>query len=59
MRMLMKQIIRTKKITFEVEPVLDLEFEPLDTSNWPDELIKKTDKITNELEELFDNYDKR
>jgi hypothetical protein len=22
-------------------------------------LIKKTDKITNELEELFDNYDKR
>jgi addiction module RelB/DinJ family antitoxin len=34
MRMFMTHTINTKKVSFEIEPVLDLEFEPLDISDW-------------------------
>ncbi|MDR1987312.1 MAG: type II toxin-antitoxin system RelB/DinJ family antitoxin [Candidatus Peribacteria bacterium] len=57
MRMFMAHTINTKKVSFEVETVV--EFEPLDTSNWSPELVERADKVTNELDKLFVDYDKR
>jgi hypothetical protein len=51
--------IRTKKVAFDFgvekvkSPVLDLEFEPLDTSNWSPASIKKAERITKRLEEIL------
>jgi addiction module RelB/DinJ family antitoxin len=52
MRMFMAHTINTKKVSFETEPVLDFEIEPLDTSNWSSKSLKKADKLMKKWNKL-------
>jgi hypothetical protein len=49
----MKHTINTRKVSFEIEPVLDLEIEPLDVSDWSPANLKETEKLTKKLEKLL------
>ena len=53
LKMLMKRAIHSESIDFPRPKVLDLDFEPLDTSNWSSTSIKKAEKITKRLEKIL------
>jgi hypothetical protein len=50
--MFMQSSLNSRTIYFK-QPVLDIELESVDISDWGDDFIKKTNKITKELEKAF------
>jgi antitoxin component of RelBE/YafQ-DinJ toxin-antitoxin module len=51
-RMFMQSSLNSRTIYFK-QPILDIELESVDISDWWDDFIKETNKITKELEKAF------
>jgi antitoxin component of RelBE/YafQ-DinJ toxin-antitoxin module len=52
--MLMQRAINSKSIEFPRPQVLDLELESVDISDWGDDFIEETNKLTKRLEKAFE-----
>jgi antitoxin component of RelBE/YafQ-DinJ toxin-antitoxin module len=51
--MLMRRAISSRSIEFSRPQVLDFEIEPLNVSDWGDDFLQRTDKVTKRLETYF------